>query len=79
PSDTPVCYLCTCEQCGNILSYGTYLNCNSGTGNSFTYDTISKSFDEVPIIPDPPPQCHFNIYWCQIYESNSHYGYECSQ
>nr|GEZ58279.1 hypothetical protein [Tanacetum cinerariifolium] len=76
PSDTPVCYLCTCEQCGNTLNYGTCLNCNSGTGNSFTYDTISESYDEVP---NPPPQCHFNVYLCQICESNSHYGYECSQ
>nr|GEV77986.1 hypothetical protein [Tanacetum cinerariifolium] len=76
PSDTPVCYLCTCEQCGNILNYGTCLNCNSGTGNLFTYDTIPESYDEVP---NPPPQCHFNIYLCQICESNSHYGYECSQ
>nr|GEW70175.1 ribonuclease H-like domain, reverse transcriptase, RNA-dependent DNA polymerase [Tanacetum cinerariifolium] len=73
PSDTPVCYLCTCEQCGNILSYGTCLNCNSGTRNSFTYDPIPESFDEVQVIPDPPPQCHFNIYLCQICESNSHY------
>nr|GEY98399.1 hypothetical protein [Tanacetum cinerariifolium] len=79
PSDTPVCYLSTCEQCGNILIYGTCLKCNSGTGNSFTYDTIPESFDEVQIIPNPPPQCHFNIYLCQICESNSHYGYECSQ
>nr|GEY33415.1 hypothetical protein [Tanacetum cinerariifolium] len=77
PLDTPVCYLCTCEQCGNILSYETCLNCNSGTRNSFTYDKIPESFDEVQIIPDPPPQCHFNIYLCQICESNSHYGYEC--
>nr|GEX92282.1 hypothetical protein [Tanacetum cinerariifolium] len=37
------------------------------------------SFDEVQIIPNPPPQSHFNIYLCQICESNSHYGYECSQ
>nr|GFA36297.1 hypothetical protein [Tanacetum cinerariifolium] len=66
PSDTPVCYLCTYEQCGNILNYGTCLKCNSGIGNSFTYDTIPKSFDEVQIIPDLPPQCHFNIYLCQI-------------
>nr|GEX08608.1 hypothetical protein [Tanacetum cinerariifolium] len=76
PSDTPVCYLCTCEQCGNILNYGTCLNCNSGTRNSFTYDPISESYDEVP---NPPPQCHFNVYLCQICESSSHYGYECSQ
>nr|GFB69371.1 hypothetical protein [Tanacetum cinerariifolium] len=48
-------------------------------GNSFTYDTIPESFDEVQIIPNPPPQCHFNIYLCQICESNSHYGYEYSQ
>nr|GEV41431.1 hypothetical protein [Tanacetum cinerariifolium] len=68
-----------CEQCGNILNYGTCLNCNSRTGNSFTYDPIPESFSEVQIIPDPPPQCHFNIYLCQICESNSHYGYECSQ
>nr|GEV57012.1 hypothetical protein [Tanacetum cinerariifolium] len=79
PSDTPVCYLCTCERCGTILSYGTCLNCNSGTGNSFTYDPIPESFDEVQVIPNPPSQCHFNIYLCQICESNSHYGYECSQ
>nr|GEU96642.1 hypothetical protein [Tanacetum cinerariifolium] len=49
------------------------------TGNSFTCDPIPESFDEVQIIPNPPPQCHFNIYLCQICESNSHYGYECSQ
>nr|GEX77266.1 hypothetical protein [Tanacetum cinerariifolium] len=79
PSDTPVCYLCTCEQCRNILIYGTCLKCNSGTGNSFTYDPIPESFDEVQVIPNPPPQCHFNIYLSQIFESNSHYGYECSQ
>nr|GFA00256.1 hypothetical protein [Tanacetum cinerariifolium] len=79
PSDTPVCYLCTCEKCGNILIHGTYLKCNSGAGNSFTYDPIPESFNEVQIIPNPPPQSHFNIYLCQICESNSHYGYEYSQ
>nr|GEX34663.1 retrovirus-related Pol polyprotein from transposon TNT 1-94 [Tanacetum cinerariifolium] len=79
PSNTPVCYLCMCEQCGNILNYGTCLNCNSEIGNSFTYDTIPESFDEVQISPNPPPQYHFNIYLCHICESNSHYGYECSQ
>nr|GEV87136.1 nucleic acid-binding, OB-fold protein [Tanacetum cinerariifolium] len=79
PSDTHVCYLCTCEQCGNILIHGTCLKCNSGTGNSFTYDPIPESFSEVQIIPNPPPQSHFNIYLCQICESNSYYGYECSQ
>nr|GEU37861.1 hypothetical protein [Tanacetum cinerariifolium] len=79
PSDIPVCYLCTCEQCGNILIQGTCLKCNSGTGNSFTYDPIPESFNEVQIIPNPPPQFHFNIYLCQISESNSHYGYECLQ
>nr|GEU89737.1 hypothetical protein [Tanacetum cinerariifolium] len=79
PSDTPVCYLCTCEQCGNILSYRTCLNWNSRTGNSFIYDRIPESFSEVQIILDPPPQYHFNIYLCQICESNSHCGYECSQ
>nr|GEW89838.1 hypothetical protein [Tanacetum cinerariifolium] len=79
PSDTPLCYLCTCEQCGNILIHGTCLKCNSGAGNSFPYDPIPESFNEVEIIPNPPPQSHFNIYMCQICESNSHYGYECSQ
>nr|GEY18471.1 hypothetical protein [Tanacetum cinerariifolium] len=79
PSDTPVCYLCTCEQCGNILIHGTCLKCNSGAGNSFTYDPIPESFNKVQIILNPPPQSHFNIYLCQICESNSHYGYECPQ
>nr|GEW85543.1 hypothetical protein [Tanacetum cinerariifolium] len=79
PSDTHVCYPCTCEKCGIILSYGTCLNCNSRTGNSFTYDPIPESFDEVQISLNPPPQYHFNIYLCQICESNSHYSYECSQ
>nr|GEX52268.1 hypothetical protein [Tanacetum cinerariifolium] len=65
------------KDCGNILSYGTCLNCNLGTRNSFTYDTIPESFDEIQAILNPPPQCHFNIYLCQICESNSHYGYEC--
>nr|GEU78573.1 hypothetical protein [Tanacetum cinerariifolium] len=66
-------------KCGNILIHGTCLKYNSGTGNSFTYDTIPESFEEVQIITNPPPQCHFNICLCQICESNSHYGYECSQ
>nr|GEW45823.1 hypothetical protein [Tanacetum cinerariifolium] len=79
PSDTPVCYLFTCEQCGNILVQGTCLKCNSGTGISFTYDPIPEYFNEVQINPNPPPQSHFNIFSCQICESNSHYGYECSQ
>nr|GEU81646.1 hypothetical protein [Tanacetum cinerariifolium] len=48
----------------------------TGTGNSFTYDKILESYDEVP---NPPPQCHFNIYLCQICKSNSHCGYEYSQ
>nr|GEZ78726.1 hypothetical protein [Tanacetum cinerariifolium] len=66
------------EECGNILNYGTCLNCNSGTGNSFTYDTIPESFDKVQVIRDPPPQFHFNIYSCQIYPLiNHHCCYEC--
>nr|GEV14134.1 hypothetical protein [Tanacetum cinerariifolium] len=79
PSDTPVCYLCKCEQCGNILNYETCLKCKLGTGHSFTYDPIPGSFDEVQIIPNPPPQFHFIRYLCQICESNYHYGHECSQ
>nr|GEW74583.1 hypothetical protein [Tanacetum cinerariifolium] len=55
------------------------LKCNSGAGNSFVYDPNLKSFNEVQIIFNPPPQSHYNIYLCQIYESNSYYGYECSQ
>nr|GEW20424.1 hypothetical protein [Tanacetum cinerariifolium] len=46
-------------------------------GNAFTYDPIPKSFNEVQSISNPPPQSHYNIYLCQICESNSHYGYEC--
>nr|GEZ08584.1 hypothetical protein [Tanacetum cinerariifolium] len=79
PSDTPLCYLCTCEQCGNILINGTCLKCNSEAGNSFVYDPNPESFNEVQSIFNPPPQPHYNIYLCQICESNSHYGYECSQ
>nr|GEV70011.1 hypothetical protein [Tanacetum cinerariifolium] len=79
PSDTPWCYLCTCEKCGNILIDGTCSKCNSRAGNSFTYDPIPKSFNEVQNIFNPHPQPHYNIYLCQICESNSHYGYECSQ
>nr|GEW16247.1 copia protein [Tanacetum cinerariifolium] len=52
---------------------------NSGTGNSFTYDPILEPLNGVQISPNPHPQCHFNIYLCQICESNSHYGYECSK
>nr|GEV85939.1 hypothetical protein [Tanacetum cinerariifolium] len=43
PSDTPLCYLCTCEQCGNILIDGTCLKYNYGAGNSFTYDPTPKN------------------------------------
>nr|GEU90060.1 hypothetical protein [Tanacetum cinerariifolium] len=79
PSDTPLCYLCAYEQCGNILIDGTCSKCNSGTGNSFAYDPIPKSFNEVQSIFNPHPQSHYKIYLCQLCESNSHYGYECSQ
>nr|GFA44527.1 hypothetical protein [Tanacetum cinerariifolium] len=76
---TPFCYLCTRELCGNILIDGTCAKCNSGDGNSFIYDPNPKSFNEVQSIFNLPPQPHYNIYLCQICESNSHYGYECSQ
>nr|GEV63246.1 hypothetical protein [Tanacetum cinerariifolium] len=79
PSDTPLCYLCTCELCGNILINGTCSKCNSRAGNSFTYDPIPKSFNEVQSIFNPPPQSHYKIYLCQLCKSNSQYGYECSQ
>nr|GEV70952.1 hypothetical protein [Tanacetum cinerariifolium] len=79
PSDTSLCYLYTCEQCGNILVDGTCSKCNSGAGNSFVYDPNPKSFNEVQSIFNLPPQPHYNIYLCQICESNSYYGYECSQ
>ncbi|GJW28713.1 hypothetical protein Tco_0045588 [Tanacetum coccineum] len=79
PSDTPLCYLCTCEQCGNILIDGTCSKCNSGAGNSFVYDPNPKSFKEVQSIFNPPPRPHYNIYLCQLCESNSHCGYKCSQ
>nr|GEY26552.1 hypothetical protein [Tanacetum cinerariifolium] len=57
----------------------TCSKCNSGARNSFTYDPIPNSFNEVQRIFNPPPQSHFKIYLCQICKSNSHYGYECSQ
>nr|GEU87015.1 hypothetical protein [Tanacetum cinerariifolium] len=58
---------------------GTCLKYNSGDGNSFTYDPTSESFNEVQSISNPPSQSYYNIYLCQICESNPHYGYECSQ
>nr|GEY24056.1 hypothetical protein [Tanacetum cinerariifolium] len=79
PSDTPLCYLCMCEHYGNILIDGGFLKCNSGARNSFTYDPNPESFNEVQSISNPPPQPHYNIYLRQICESNSHYGYDCSQ
>nr|GEW99506.1 hypothetical protein [Tanacetum cinerariifolium] len=79
PSDTPLCYLCTYEQCGNILIDGTCSKCNSGAGNSFVYDPNPKSLNEVQGIFNLPLLPHYNIYLCQLCESNSHYGYEYSQ
>nr|GEU38369.1 hypothetical protein [Tanacetum cinerariifolium] len=79
PSDTPLCYRCICEQCGNILIEGACLKCNSRAENSFNYDPNPESFNEVQSIFNLPPQSHYNIYLCQICESNSHYGFECSQ
>nr|GEV53245.1 reverse transcriptase domain-containing protein [Tanacetum cinerariifolium] len=78
-SNTPLCYLCTWEQCGNILIDRACLKCNSRTGNSFIYYPNPESFNEVQSIFNPPPQSHYNIYLCQICERNSHYSYECSQ
>nr|GEX94910.1 hypothetical protein [Tanacetum cinerariifolium]GEY30821.1 hypothetical protein [Tanacetum cinerariifolium] len=67
------------KKCGNILIDGTYSKCNSETGNSFVYDLNPKYFNEVQSIFNPPSLSYYNIYLCQICESNSHYGYECSQ
>nr|GEU38638.1 hypothetical protein [Tanacetum cinerariifolium] len=72
--------------CGNILSYGTYLNCNSRTRNSFTYDPIPESLDEVQISPNPPPQCHFSVnplidhHYCYEYGNslNDFFCYQCA-
>nr|GEU66935.1 putative ribonuclease H-like domain-containing protein [Tanacetum cinerariifolium] len=64
---------------GNILINETCSKCNSGAENSFTYDPNPESFNEVQSIFNPPPQSHYKIYLCQLCESNSHYGYECSQ
>nr|GEW79216.1 hypothetical protein [Tanacetum cinerariifolium] len=60
-----LCYLCTCEQCGNILIDATCSKCNSGAGNSFVYDPNPKSFNEVQSIFNRPTQPHYNIYLCQ--------------
>nr|GEY99957.1 hypothetical protein [Tanacetum cinerariifolium] len=66
--------------CRNILSYGTCLNCNSETGNSFTYDPIPESYDEVP---NPPPQCvnplidHHCCYECGN-SLNDIFCYQCT-
>nr|GEW56593.1 hypothetical protein [Tanacetum cinerariifolium] len=79
PSDTPLCYLCTCEQYGNILIEGACMKCNSGAVNSFVFHPTPESLNEVQSIFNPPPQSHYNIYLCHICESNSYYGYECSQ
>nr|GEY49293.1 hypothetical protein [Tanacetum cinerariifolium] len=65
--------------CGNILMNGTCLKCNSGAGNSFTYEPTPESFNEVQSISNPPPQSNYKVYLCQLCEINSHYGYECSQ
>nr|GEX16397.1 hypothetical protein [Tanacetum cinerariifolium] len=65
--------------CGNILIDEACLKCNSGAGNSFVYDPNPKSFNEVQSVFNPLPLPHYNIYLCQICESNSQYGYECSQ
>nr|GEV55585.1 reverse transcriptase domain-containing protein [Tanacetum cinerariifolium] len=51
----------------------------NGAGYSFIYDPALKSFNEVQIIFNPPPQSHYKIYLCQLCESNSHFAYECSQ
>nr|GEV88123.1 putative reverse transcriptase domain-containing protein [Tanacetum cinerariifolium] len=67
------------RECGNILIDGTCLKCNSGAGNSFIYDPNPKSFNEIQSIFNPLPLPYYNIYLCQLCESNSHYGYECSQ
>nr|GEX36601.1 pre-mRNA splicing Prp18-interacting factor [Tanacetum cinerariifolium] len=59
-SVTPLCYLCTCEQCGNIIIDGTCSKCNSGAGNSFAYDPIPNSFNEVQSIFNPLALPHYN-------------------
>nr|GEW27196.1 hypothetical protein [Tanacetum cinerariifolium] len=46
PLDRPLCYLYTCEQCGNILFDGACLKCNSRAGNVFVYVPNPKSFNE---------------------------------
>nr|GEW55505.1 reverse transcriptase domain-containing protein [Tanacetum cinerariifolium] len=56
-----LCYLCTCEPCGNILIHGTCLKCNSRAGNSFTYDPIPESFSEILACCDDDDDYNFAI------------------
>nr|GEV00663.1 hypothetical protein [Tanacetum cinerariifolium] len=83
PPSTLITHSPTISALGTFLSQGAFniacLKCNYGAGYSFTYDPIPKSFNKVQSISNPPPQSHFKIYLCQLCESNSHYGYECSQ
>nr|GEU74322.1 reverse transcriptase domain-containing protein [Tanacetum cinerariifolium] len=45
--------------------------------HSFMIQIQSLSINQS--IFNPPPQPHYNIYLCQLCESNFHYGYKCSQ
>ncbi|GJV43088.1 hypothetical protein Tco_1427624 [Tanacetum coccineum] len=71
------CQRCTCERCRYYLGEGFCSFCNSEAGNSFVYDSNPNSFNDPPNIFTRLAQPQYESYSCELYGTNSHYGYDC--
>ncbi|GJS35252.1 hypothetical protein Tco_0533634 [Tanacetum coccineum] len=63
--------------CGDKLQNGFCPTCNSGAGNSFSFDRNPNSFDNSPNFSYLPPQPQYETIICELCGNNAHYGYDC--
>ncbi|GJS66197.1 hypothetical protein Tco_0680761, partial [Tanacetum coccineum] len=51
--------------------------CNSGDGNSFTYDSTPNFVNDSPNVFNPPPQPEYVSYSWELCGNDIHHGYDC--
>ncbi|GJV51384.1 hypothetical protein Tco_1447125 [Tanacetum coccineum] len=67
-----------CSYCGGPFNGGNCQSCSSvGSENEFVYDLNPYSYNETPSFFNQPPQHQYEMYYCEFYGNDAHYGYDC--
>ncbi|GJY61639.1 hypothetical protein Tco_0462296 [Tanacetum coccineum] len=48
-----------------------------GAGNEFVHDPNPSPYDNTPDFYDQPPPPQYELYLCELYGNDSHFGYDC--